>query len=106
MALPDHDVIHKLVNLPGPEDEFAEGELFLHKIGRIKKFVPLLKNLAFKAEYPSVIEETRRDIVSTRAAFDELMNSKKFEKVSFIFFYFKKTIVDLIICTSFCCFYM
>ena len=81
VALPDHDVIHKLVNLTDPEDEFTEGELFLHKLGKIKKFVALLKNLVFKTDYPSLIEETRRDIVNTRAAFEELMNSKKFEKV-------------------------
>ncbi|RXG68266.1 Protein diaphanous-like protein 3 [Armadillidium vulgare] len=80
-ALPDHDVINKVVSLDEPDEELAEGELFLHKIGRVKKLVPLLKNLIFKTEYPLLMEDTRRDIVNTRAALEELMNSKKFEKV-------------------------
>ncbi|XP_064086830.1 protein diaphanous-like isoform X1 [Macrobrachium nipponense] len=80
-ALPDHEIIKKLVNLEGNAEELAEGELFLHKIGKIKKLVPLLKNMAFKTEYPSLIKETRLDIVNSKAALDELINSKKFEKV-------------------------
>ncbi|XP_053649393.1 protein diaphanous isoform X1 [Cherax quadricarinatus] len=80
-ALPDHEVIKKVVNLEENEEDLAEGELFLHKIGKIKKLMPLLKNLAFKTEYPSLVKETRLDIVNTKAALDELTNSKKFEKV-------------------------
>ena len=81
VSLPDHDVINKVVALEEGEDELAEGELFLHRIGRIKKLVPLLKNMAFKTEYPALVKETRRDIVNTKAALDELANSKKFECV-------------------------
>ncbi|XP_050696358.1 protein diaphanous-like isoform X3 [Eriocheir sinensis] len=80
-ALPDHDVINKVVGLEDAEEDLAEGELFLHRIGRIKKLVPLLKNMAFKTEYPSLVKETRLDIVNTKAALDELVNSKKFERV-------------------------
>ncbi|KAK3863143.1 hypothetical protein Pcinc_031042 [Petrolisthes cinctipes] len=80
-ALPDHEIIKKLVNLEDKEEDLAEGELFLHKIGRIKKLVPLLKNMAFKTEYPQLVKETRLDIVNTKAALDELINSKKFERV-------------------------
>ncbi|KAK4291487.1 hypothetical protein Pmani_035685 [Petrolisthes manimaculis] len=80
-ALPDHEVIKKIVNLEDKEEDLAEGELFLHKIGRIKKLVPLLKNMAFKTEYPQLVKETRLDIVNTKAALDELTNSKKFERV-------------------------
>lgn len=80
-ALPDHDVINKVVALDEPDEDFAEGELFIHKIGRVKKLVPLLKNMIFKTDYPLLLEDTRRDIVNTRAALEELMNSKKFEKI-------------------------
>ncbi|XP_071516522.1 protein diaphanous isoform X1 [Panulirus ornatus] len=80
-ALPDHEIIKRLVNLEDNEEDLAEGELFLHKIGRVKKLVPLLKNMTFKTDYPSLVKETRLDIVNTKAALDELINSKKFEKV-------------------------
>ncbi|KAG7175749.1 protein diaphanous-like isoform X2 [Homarus americanus] len=80
-ALPDHEIIKKLVNVEDNEEDLAEGERFLHKIGKIKKLVPLLRNMAFKTEYPSLVKETRLDIVNTKAALDELINSKKFEKV-------------------------
>lgn len=80
-SLPDHDVINKVVGLEDAEEDLAEGELFLHRIGRIKKLVPLLKNMAFKTDYPSLVRETRLDIVNTKAALDELVNSKKFERV-------------------------
>ncbi|XP_063846419.1 protein diaphanous-like isoform X2 [Scylla paramamosain] len=81
VSLPDHDVINKVVALEEPGDDLAEGELFLHRIGRIKKLVPLLRNMAFKTEYPALVKETRLDIVNTKAALDELSNSKKFERV-------------------------
>ncbi|KAG0719156.1 Protein diaphanous 2 [Chionoecetes opilio] len=81
VSLPDHDVINKVVALEDAWEDLAEGEMFLHRIGRIKKLVPLLKNLAFKTEYPAMVKETRRDIVNTKAALDELSNSKKFECV-------------------------
>lgn len=80
-ALPDHDVINKVVGLEEAEEDLAEGELFLHRIGRIKKLVPLLKNMAFKTDYPALVMETRLDIVNTKAALDELVSSKKFERV-------------------------
>ncbi|KAA0187366.1 hypothetical protein HAZT_HAZT005321 [Hyalella azteca] len=80
-SLPDHDVINKVVALEDDPDDLAEGEKFLHTIGRIKKFVPILRNMAFKVEYPQMLEDVRRDIVNTRAALEELMNSKKFERV-------------------------
>ncbi|KAK7074929.1 Protein diaphanous 1 [Halocaridina rubra] len=80
-ALPDHEIIKKIVNLEDLECDLAEGERFLHVIGKIKKLVPLLKNMAFKTEYRNLVKETRLDIVNTKAALDELINSKKFEKV-------------------------
>lgn len=80
-SLPDHDVINKVIALDENSDDLAEGEKFLHCIGKIKKFVPILRNMAFKVEYPQLLEDTRRDIVNTRAALEELMYSKKFERV-------------------------
>ncbi|KAF2356287.1 Formin FH2 domain [Trinorchestia longiramus] len=80
-SLPDHDVINKIVALEEDPEDLAEGEKFLHTVGKIKKFVPILRNMAFKVEYPQMLEDVRRDIVNTRAALEELMNSKKFERV-------------------------
>lgn len=80
-SLPDHDVINKVIALDDDPEDLAEGEMFLHTVGKIKKFVPILRNMAFKVEYPQMLEDVRRDIVNTRAALEELMNSKKFERV-------------------------
>lgn len=81
VAMPDHEIIKKLTSLEDPEEDLAEGERFVHRIGKIKKLIPLLKNMAFKTDYPSLVKETRLDIVNTKAALDELINSKKFERV-------------------------
>ncbi|CAL4084771.1 unnamed protein product [Meganyctiphanes norvegica] len=80
-SFPEQDVIKKIVELEENESELAEGEMFLKKVGKIKKLVPLLRNMTFKTEYPQLVKETRLDIVNTKAALDELINSKKFEKV-------------------------
>uniref|UniRef100_T1JAV7 FH2 domain-containing protein n=1 Tax=Strigamia maritima TaxID=126957 RepID=T1JAV7_STRMM len=79
MPLPEH--INQLDSFKDQYNDLAEAEQFAITVGNIKRLIPRLKSMSFKAKFSEIIDDIRPGLVSAANACEEIKKSKKFAKI-------------------------